>query len=54
MAQELKAQNPVPTPHTPRQYDERIPSQDELHEMKKTAAQGFVIVAVPATLPHSA
>ena len=47
MAQDLKAQNPVPTPHTPRQHDERIPSHDELHEMKKTAAQGVVIVAVP-------
>jgi hypothetical protein len=54
MAQDLKAQNPVPTPHTPRQHDERIPPRDELHEKKKTAAQGVVIVAVSATLPHSA
>ena len=51
MAQDLKAQNPVPTPHTPRQHDERIPSHDELHEMKKTAAQGVVIVAVPQLFP---
>jgi phospholipid N-methyltransferase len=51
MAQDLKAQNPVPTPHTPRQRDERIPSHDELHEMKQTAAQGVVIVAVPQLFP---
>jgi protein-L-isoaspartate O-methyltransferase len=51
MAQDLKAQNPVPTPHTLRQHDERIPSHDELHEMKKTAAQGVVIVAVPQLFP---
>jgi phospholipid N-methyltransferase len=51
MAQDLKAQNPVPTPYTPRQRDERIPSHDELHEMKQTAAQGVVIVAVPQLFP---
>jgi phospholipid N-methyltransferase len=31
--------------------DERIPSHDELHELKKTAAQGVVIVAVPQLFP---
>jgi phospholipid N-methyltransferase len=51
MAQDLKAQNPVPTPHTLRQHDERIPSHDELHEMKQTAAQGVVIVAVQQLFP---
>jgi len=51
MAQDLKAQDPVSTPHTPRQRDERIPSHDELHEMKQTAARGVVIVAVPQLFP---
>jgi hypothetical protein len=51
MAQDLKAQTPVPTPHTPRQHDKRIPSHDELHEMKKTATQGVVIVAIPQLFP---
>jgi len=51
MAQDLKAQNPIPQPHTPRQLDERIPSQDELHAMKKTAAAGVVTVAVPQLFP---
>ena len=44
MAQELKAQNPLPTPYTPRQRDERIPSDDELHTLKASAAAGVAVV----------
>ncbi len=54
MAQELKAQNPLPTPYTPRQRDERIPSDDELHTLKASAAAGVAVVVAPQLFPTPA
>lgn len=51
MAADLKAQNPLPKPYTPPKRDERIPTHDELHGMKQTAAAGVQVVAVPQLFP---
>ncbi|WP_169747221.1 DUF3560 domain-containing protein, partial [Edaphobacter aggregans] len=51
MTLDLKAQNPLPMLHTPRQRDERIPSHEELHELKKTATTGVTVVAIPQLFP---
>jgi protein-L-isoaspartate O-methyltransferase len=48
MASELKALNPLPAPHAPRQRDERIPSHEELHEMEKT---NVVVISAPQLFP---
>ena len=51
MALELKAQNPLPLPRASRAGDGRIPSHEELHELKKNASTAVTIVAVPQLFP---
>ena len=51
MAQDLALQNPLPAPRPVAARDPRIPSHDELQQLKTTAAAGVSVVAVPQLFP---
>jgi phospholipid N-methyltransferase len=51
MAQDLKAQNPLPAPRREPVCDPRIPTHEELHQIKQAAAAGVTVVAVPQLFP---
>ena len=51
MAADLRAQNPLPVPCAPRKRDERIPSHEDLSNLKTAAAEGVQVVVVPQLFP---
>ena len=51
MALDLSKQNPLPAPRREPVCDPRIPTHEELHQIKQAAAAGVTVVAVPQLFP---
>jgi len=51
MAADARAENPLPKPRTAPERDSRIPTHEEMRELKQQAAQGVAVVVVPQLFP---